>query len=64
MHKIGICIVFVTFTGLKLKITTVYITGRENLNFMYVHLWAAQSMNQEFNSKWLKTVFMYFYFCV
>jgi len=26
MHKIGICTVFVTFTGLKLEITTVYIT--------------------------------------
>jgi len=26
MHKIGICTVFVSFTGLKLEITTVYIT--------------------------------------
>jgi len=28
MHKIGICYFFVTFTGLKLEITTVYITRR------------------------------------
>jgi len=25
MHKIGICTVFVTYTGLKLEIATVYI---------------------------------------
>jgi len=29
MHKTGICTVYVTFTGLKLEITTTaYITGR------------------------------------
>jgi len=49
MHKNGICTVYVNSTGLKLEITSVYY--RENIIFMHVHLWATQSMNQEFKFK-------------
>jgi len=49
MHKTGICTVYVISTGIKLEITSV--DYWENINFMYVHLWATQSMNQKFKFK-------------
>jgi len=55
MHITSICTVLCNLHWFQIRVNN-SVDYRESKNFMYVYLWATQSMNQEFIIKRLKTV--------